>query len=481
MLNCAAAQRGFDFSTRRLYAPAPTAVNRPATRGSTHTPILVFAGIVGMSVVFFFIFSAGSIGKKDPASATVTTRPAPPPSLPKPTAPEDTLPAERPAGPPQVTAAGSLESLVAQLTEKLRAENFAAVRQVTADAPDGRGRVDYLQHLLTRCGWKVAAENPWTDAGSITGLTRKELKLEPAAPGAAVPAGAVLADFERIKGTGWLVKTWRFDPALVAQATALPGAGDAPPPSSLTDAPDALDTARKFFTGVTGHDFKSARSVTDPAGVTHEKLAGLCIVLEEGGYQLAGNPPVKITAASERTAWAIVKFRSESKNLDSEMGVEMERTPAGEWRVRAINFSEMLESFVKASGSGKVFYSPIVKSAKGGESIVLYFEFDKSDLHPRALHQLDIIAGLLKTDAARKISITGHSDAVGADDYNVRLSAARARNVSERLLALGVPATQIETKGLGSVSPLDPDKRADGTDNPEGRSRNRRTEIYLDF
>ena len=173
-------------------------------------------------------------------------------------------------------------------------------------------------------------------------------------------------------------------------------------------------------------------------------------------------------------------FRS-LQNIENEMGLEMERTPSGEWRVRALNFSELLESFVKASGAGKAYYSPIVKSAKGGESIVLYFEFDHAELHPRALHQLDIIAGLLKTDAARKIKITGHSDAVGADDYNVRLSAARAKNVSERLLVLGVPATQIETKGFGSAAPLDADKRADGSDNPEGRSRNRRTEIYLDF
>lgn len=456
-------------------------MNRPATRGSSHTPILVFAGIVGLSVVFFFIFSAGSLGKKEPASTPKTVPFAPPPAMSKRSAGESSSPAEIPAGPPQVAASGTLEALEAKLTEKLRAGEFAAVSQCTADAPDGRPRVAYLQYLLTRCGWRVAARNPWTDAGSITGLTRKELKLEPSGPGAAIPAGAVAADFERIKGTGWMVKTWRFDPALVAQAAALPGAGDAPPPSSLTDVPDALDTARKFFTGVTGHDFKTARSVTDPAGVTHEKLAGLCIVLEEGGYKLAGSPPVKITAANDRIAWAIVKFRSEAKNLENEMGLEMECTPAGEWRVRAINFSEMLESFVKASGSGKVFYSPIVKSAKGGESIVLYFEFDKSELHPRALHQLDIIAGLLKTDAARKISITGHSDAVGADDYNIRISSARAKNVSERLLALGVPAAQIESKGLGSMAPLDPDKRADGTDNPEGRSRNRRTEIYLDF
>jgi outer membrane protein OmpA-like peptidoglycan-associated protein len=112
---------------------------------------------------------------------------------------------------------------------------------------------------------------------------------------------------------------------------------------------------------------------------------------------------------------------------------------------------------------------------------VLYFEFDQAELHPRGLHQLDIIAGLLKSDPARKMRITGHTDALGTDDYNARLSAARAKNVNNRLIELGVAGAQIETIGFGSKAPLDPDKLADGTDNPEGRSRNRRTEIYLDF
>jgi len=437
---------------------------------------------VGLSVVFFFIFSAGSIGQKPapaPAPPPVAQSPAPLPANPAP--PALPAPPRQPAGPPATASHATLETLLAELTTHLRAGDFAMVRKLTAASQHKEERLACLEHVLTRSGWRMATAEPWTDAGSITGVTRKQLKLEPAVPDAATPAGAVLADFERVPGEGWKVKTWRFDAALVAQTKAISPEGGAPSPAALTEAPDALDAARTFFAGVAGHDFKTARSVTDSAGVTHEKLAGLCIVLEEGGYKMVGKPPVRITAANDKTAWAIVKFRSEAQNLENEMGLEMERTPAGEWRVRAINFSEMLESFVKASGSGKVFYSPIVKSARGGESIVLYFEFDKADLHPRALNQLDIIAGLLKTDAARRISITGHTDAVGSDDYNVRLSAARAKNVSERLLTLGVPATQIETKAIGSAVPLDPDKRADGSDNPDGRSRNRRTEIYLDF
>ena len=378
-----------------------------------------------------------------------------------------------------MNAQPTLEALLADLAHRLQAGDYDAVKQLTADSPEGTGRLAFLEQVLTKCGWRVAVAQPWLEAGVLKSVRRCELRLEAAKPGSAAPAGTVSADCERIQGTGWKVQAWRFTPALVAQVTALTG-GTAPA-ASLADTADPLDTALRFFDAVQRHDFKTARGFTNGAGVTHEKLAGMCIVFEDGGYSLKPNSPVRITAATDKSAWAFIPLVSSQPSAGSgEVGLELERTGA-DWRIRSLDFNSLLENYVQASGAGKVFYSPIVKSAKGGESIVLYFEFDRSELHPRALHQLDIIAGLLKTDPAKKIKITGHSDALGADDYNLRLSAARAKNVSARLLELGVPASQIESKGFGSAAPLDPDKLADGRDNPEGRSRNRRTEIYLDF
>jgi outer membrane protein OmpA-like peptidoglycan-associated protein len=363
-----------------------------------------------------------------------------------------------------------------------------AERAATGKAEDlapltGEGvRTHFLAALLTNGGWHLPESEPWADAGAMAGISRYELKLEPVAPSTTVPAGPVTMDIERTKTQGWKVKALRFDPALVTQAAEiLKAKGVTVDPSALTDPPDALDQARRFFAGVLSHDFKAARSLTDQVRVTHEKLAGMCIVFEEGEYHVAAKRPVVVTAGTADSAWAIVKVRSDKQDIESEVGLEMEHTSAGDWIIHALDFNKMLETYVKATGTGNVFYSPIVKSAKGGESIVLYFEFDKAGLHPRALHQLDIISSLLKSDPARKMRITGHSDALGTDDYNVRLSAERAKNVRARLLELGVSATQIVTVGVGSKAPLDPDRRADGSDNPEGRSRNRRTEIYLDF
>ena len=77
--------------------------------------------------------------------------------------------------------------------------------------------------------------------------------------------------------------------------------------------------------------------------------------------------------------------------------------------------------------------------------------------------------------------ITGHTDARGDDTYNVRLSQTRAESVKQQLVALGVPSEQVETTGLGKAQPLGPNQKADGSDDPAGRSRNRRAEIFLDF
>ena len=249
----------------------------------------------------------------------------------------------------------------------------------------------------------------------------------------------------------------------------------------LTAPADPLMQAHDFLAGVLGRDFRAARLLTDKQKVAQEKLAGLCIVFEEGEYQLAKERPIVVTAASKDAAIALVRVRSEKLKADAEIGITLHPDADGTWSIEALDFSRLLESYVQQSGAGKVFYSPIVKSPQGGESLVVYFDFGTATLVPRAIGQLNIVAGLLATDPAKKLRISGHADDLGSDDFNYKLSAARAKNVREHLHQLGVNPAQIETLGFGATAPLDPNKQKDGSDNPEGRSRNRRTEIYLDF
>ena len=112
---------------------------------------------------------------------------------------------------------------------------------------------------------------------------------------------------------------------------------------------------------------------------------------------------------------------------------------------------------------------------------MVYFDFDKDGVTSRANKQLGIIASILKSDASRKIRINGHADALGTDQYNETLSDGRSAAIRKALVAAGVNNKQIITEAFGETRPQRPNFKNDGTDDPSGRSQNRRAEVYLDF
>lgn len=250
----------------------------------------------------------------------------------------------------------------------------------------------------------------------------------------------------------------------------------------VEDSRDALAFASDFVTHLLKHDFTNARKLVDEDKVPVERLVGLCIVFEEGQYELNEGKPLIITIASPEVSWAIAQVKSESLQQKTEFGIELKRSDIAQpWKVAGLNLSEILGSFAQSASKMGVPYTPIVKNPKGGESLALYFEYDSANLHPRAAKQIDVISELMKADPSKKLRIAGHTDGKGEDDYNINLSRLRAETVKRQLVAKGVPADQVETEAMGKAQPLSPNKKSDGTDDPEGRSRNRRAEIYLDF
>lgn len=251
---------------------------------------------------------------------------------------------------------------------------------------------------------------------------------------------------------------------------------------TVEDGTDALTFASDFVRHLLKHDFNAARAFVDDKKVPVERLLGLCIVFEEGQYSLNPAKPLIVTIANPEVSWVIAQVQSESLQQNTEFGVELKRADTAQpWKIVGLNLSDILGSFAKSASKLGVPYTPIVKNPKGGESLALYFEYDRAELHPRALKQLEVIAALMKADPSKKLRIAGHTDEKGEDDYNIRLSRGRAESVKKQLAVLGVPAGQVETTGLGKAQPLSPNKKSDGTDDPEGRSHNRRAEIYLDF
>jgi outer membrane protein OmpA-like peptidoglycan-associated protein len=108
------------------------------------------------------------------------------------------------------------------------------------------------------------------------------------------------------------------------------------------------------------------------------------------------------------------------------------------------------------------------------------FDFDKADLRPEAETALIKLAQILQAYPKAPVRIEGHTDSKGSDSYNQKLSERRALAVKEWLVRkAGVAAARLTTRGLGETSPVAPNTRPDGNDDPAGRQRNRRVEIIL--
>ena len=109
-------------------------------------------------------------------------------------------------------------------------------------------------------------------------------------------------------------------------------------------------------------------------------------------------------------------------------------------------------------------------------SIVLkniFFETNKAELKEESKTELDKLVDLLTKNPMLKIEIGGHTDNVGADADNLKLSDARAKSVMAYLVAHGISADRLTARGYGETMPI-----ADNN-NVEGRALNRRTEFKV--
>jgi outer membrane protein OmpA-like peptidoglycan-associated protein len=109
--------------------------------------------------------------------------------------------------------------------------------------------------------------------------------------------------------------------------------------------------------------------------------------------------------------------------------------------------------------------------AKGHVALYINFDFDKSDIRPESQPIIDEMVKLMKNNPTLNLTIEGHTDNVGAPDYNRRLSDARARSVVAALTSRAIGAGRLKAVGYGQDKPI----ADNGTD--EGRAKNRRVEL----
>jgi outer membrane protein OmpA-like peptidoglycan-associated protein len=111
---------------------------------------------------------------------------------------------------------------------------------------------------------------------------------------------------------------------------------------------------------------------------------------------------------------------------------------------------------------------PVVAAAPSvPHSYLVFFDFDKSDLTPQAVEIVDTAAKNAGPAKVTQLTVTGHTDTVGSDAYNMRLSRRRAESVSAQLEKDGIAPSEIEIVAKGKRDLLVPTK--DGVREPQNR------------
>jgi OmpA-OmpF porin, OOP family len=108
------------------------------------------------------------------------------------------------------------------------------------------------------------------------------------------------------------------------------------------------------------------------------------------------------------------------------------------------------------------------------------FDFDKATLRPDAVQILQEAVDILRKYPDLRVEVAGHTDSIGTEQYNQGLSERRARTVYDYLTNNGISSNRlVGPTGYGESRPIAPNANPDGSDNPEGRARNRRTELNV--
>jgi outer membrane protein OmpA-like peptidoglycan-associated protein len=108
------------------------------------------------------------------------------------------------------------------------------------------------------------------------------------------------------------------------------------------------------------------------------------------------------------------------------------------------------------------------------------FDFDRADIKKEAKPSLEKVADIVREHSRAAVSVEGHTDGKGSAAYNQALSERRAASVARWLKGRkGLNKVRFDVRGFGASKPVAPNAKPDGSDDPDGRQKNRRVEIVV--
>ncbi len=206
-----------------------------------------------------------------------------------------------------------------------------------------------------------------------------------------------------------------------------------------------------------------------------------CVVAGDTKPSVDRDPVWPVSDRSFGTYFYNNDGRMLTARLDSGNGVQTwvylwvggpSNSDGGETRVYAVQTKPMQTGLVQ--GSSELLTAAAMGQAldqQGRFAMHLPFDYNRATLRPDAMAQIRQLAQALQSHPNWQIGLDGHTDAVGSAAFNQKLSEERAAAVKTALVRLGVPATQLATRGLGATQPV-----ASNT-TKEGMAQNRRVEV----
>lgn len=356
-------------------------------------------------------------------------------------------------------------ALIAEIGQKLEEGDLATAGRLiggVALTEEARERLTELSASGVLTFKKPSAAHEVGEM-EVNARSRWALEIEDA------PHGRDRIYFDLVReGAGWKV----------SRITLPPADGTAAPKAIILD---PLGISDAFLQAALRQDFELAKEFVDSTKISDAKIAGLCILFEEGDYQIRSEKPLRGMFEREDAAGFLASVVTRNNDGVAQFSMTLQKSEDAGWQLSEINLDQLLADYAARVAGGDVYYTPLLKNPKGGDTLVLYFDFDADTLSQRTQRQLEIVADLLRIDVGKKLTISGHTDALGSENYNRELSARRAASVKDFLVRTGVDENQIVTLAQGQTEPRRPNFTESGDDNPSGRRANRRSEIYLDF